>query len=274
MTTVGYGDLTPRGYTGRCISMAWILTGLVMVSLFNSIVTFSLTASVIDQSIMLYGTRVGALANSTEFRAGILKNAQIVPYPTLEDLTRALDLGHIKGLLLDGYVANMVIPVQEYEVNRILDKTLTYGVVLAGEAVTLKQPIKDYMVQHQAKITRIIETSVKPLTNDSISKTNNNNEPDIFAVDEKFLRKTMIYFGPSLIVMVACGLVYNIYYKKELYKGIQDIANADMLNFEKKKNALRLMVEDFYQGTKKTVQDLKAKHVKELKTLSMVRKKY
>lgn len=59
----------------------------------------------------------------------------------------------------------MVIPVQEYKVNRVLDKSLMYGVVLAGEAVTLKQPIKDYMTKHQAKITRIIETSVKPLNN-------------------------------------------------------------------------------------------------------------
>lgn len=53
-----YGDLVPRGYTGRCIGIVWILTGLVLVSLFSSVVTFSLTASVIDQNIMLYGTRV------------------------------------------------------------------------------------------------------------------------------------------------------------------------------------------------------------------------
>lgn len=57
--------------------IAWILVGLVIISTFTATITTVLTASSLSNEVKLYGTKVGALANSEEFRLGVKRNADV-----------------------------------------------------------------------------------------------------------------------------------------------------------------------------------------------------
>ncbi|KAJ7333696.1 hypothetical protein OS493_015779 [Desmophyllum pertusum] len=45
MTTVGYGDKTPRSFFGRLFGVLWILLGLIVITMFTATVTSALTHS-------------------------------------------------------------------------------------------------------------------------------------------------------------------------------------------------------------------------------------
>ncbi|XP_022801143.1 contactin-3-like [Stylophora pistillata] len=146
MTTVGYGDRSPRSVPARMFGIAWTLTGLVIISIL-----------------------VGAIQNSTEHRIGILKNARVNEennYKNLEQIRTALENGEIEGALIDTYVAaehkdelfNDKIYVKE-----ILDRPFGYGVVLSGAAVNVEQRCRDYINQHKSYIFHMIPNSTKTL---------------------------------------------------------------------------------------------------------------
>lgn len=51
MTTVGYGDKTPKTFMGRFISIIWMFTAVIVISSFTAAITTSLTVQRIDQEI-------------------------------------------------------------------------------------------------------------------------------------------------------------------------------------------------------------------------------
>jgi polar amino acid transport system substrate-binding protein len=71
MTTVGYGDISPKTFAGRVIAVLWMFVGLVLVSTFTATMASILTAARINQgpSIRtledLRAVHVGTFAEST-----------------------------------------------------------------------------------------------------------------------------------------------------------------------------------------------------------------
>lgn len=70
MTTVGYGDMTPRTHFGRAIAVAWMLGSLVLVSLLSTSIVAQLTAQQLNGSDNvqlgdLIGKRLGAATSSS-----------------------------------------------------------------------------------------------------------------------------------------------------------------------------------------------------------------
>ena len=72
-----YGDKAPRSFFARVFGIIWILIGLVIISTFTATITTVLTASSLSNEAKLYGTKVGALQNSEEFRLGVKRNADV-----------------------------------------------------------------------------------------------------------------------------------------------------------------------------------------------------
>ncbi len=50
MTTVGYGDKTPRGFVGRLFGLVWIFLGLFIIASFTATVTTTLTLNQLQGS--------------------------------------------------------------------------------------------------------------------------------------------------------------------------------------------------------------------------------
>ena len=57
-----YGDKTPRTAIGRSLAIAWILIGIVMISLFTSFMSTGLTSITLGRDPMIYGSKVSTPA--------------------------------------------------------------------------------------------------------------------------------------------------------------------------------------------------------------------
>jgi polar amino acid transport system substrate-binding protein len=93
MTTVGYGDKTPKTTGGRLVAILWMLGSLVLVSLLSTSLVSRLTADRVESrdtapSIDLRGKKLAAVARSSG--AEYLDEVHL-HYTTYRDLPEALD---------------------------------------------------------------------------------------------------------------------------------------------------------------------------------------
>ncbi|XP_078343113.1 uncharacterized protein LOC144628876 isoform X2 [Oculina patagonica] len=169
MTTVGYGDRSPRSIPARIFAIMWTLTGLVIIGILIGAIASSLTSVTVDHSIILYGSKIGAIHNSTEHQIATRKNARVNEerkYRSFEELRTALEDGEIDGALLDTYVAaehKEEIFSDKIYVKEILDRPFGYGVVLSGAARNVEQRCRDYIDMQIRDIFDIIQNTTKTL---------------------------------------------------------------------------------------------------------------
>ncbi|CAH3134096.1 unnamed protein product, partial [Pocillopora meandrina] len=57
MSTVGYGDRIPLTYSGRLLTIIWMLSGTVFFTLLVSYISSGLTIASLDSNIKLYGCK-------------------------------------------------------------------------------------------------------------------------------------------------------------------------------------------------------------------------
>lgn len=93
MTTVGYGDKTPKTMPGRVVAMVWMLSSLVLVSLLSTSLVSRLTAERVESrdlagSIDLRERKLAAVAQSSG--AEYLDELHL-PYAKYKDLPEALE---------------------------------------------------------------------------------------------------------------------------------------------------------------------------------------
>lgn len=92
MTTVGYGDKSPRTPGGRVIALIWMFTSVIIISSFTASIASSLTVNQLANTISgpgdLDSVRVGTLPNS--FTANYLDNRYIA-YQEFASLNQALE---------------------------------------------------------------------------------------------------------------------------------------------------------------------------------------
>jgi ABC-type amino acid transport substrate-binding protein len=93
MTTVGYGDKTPKSTSGRLVAILWMFGSVVLVSLLSTSLVSRLTAERVEArdvaaSIDLHGKKLAAVAQSSG--AEYLDEAHL-PYAKYKDLPEALD---------------------------------------------------------------------------------------------------------------------------------------------------------------------------------------
>lgn len=92
MTTVGYGDKSPRTLGGRVISLIWMFTSVIIISSFTASIASSLTVNQLATKIEGPGeldrVRVGTLPNS--FTSDYL-DQRFITYQTYATLSEALE---------------------------------------------------------------------------------------------------------------------------------------------------------------------------------------
>ena len=90
-----------------------------------------------------------------------------VAYPTLTDAYNALHQDNIQGVLVDSYAAGSLRELQTQDlntyVNRVIGKSISYGLVLSGKLTRLAPACRDYIKKNQALISKIISQHVKPI---------------------------------------------------------------------------------------------------------------
>ncbi|XP_022798126.1 potassium voltage-gated channel subfamily A member 1-like isoform X2 [Stylophora pistillata] len=102
MTTVGYGDKSPRSFFGRLFGVFWILTGLVVITMFTATVTSALLYSSSPEFINgLEGLEVAVLNGSFAEAEATYLGAGPRPYPKFEEMHAAMVNEEVEGLFLE-----------------------------------------------------------------------------------------------------------------------------------------------------------------------------
>jgi polar amino acid transport system substrate-binding protein len=93
MTTVGYGDKTPKTHLGRALAVLWMVGSLVLVSLLTTNLIARMTVSMVEGTVAnrvsdLGGKRLGAVSGSS---GAEYLDAQRLAYRKYENLPDAFD---------------------------------------------------------------------------------------------------------------------------------------------------------------------------------------
>jgi len=122
MTTVGYGDMTPKTLPGRLIALFWMFASLLLVSSIIAGVTSILTTSNINNHITtpkdLAKVRVASIKGSvSDF---YLKNRRIYPiyFKTVPEALNALEQHRVDAVVYDATLL-------QYLINKDYSNTLT-----------------------------------------------------------------------------------------------------------------------------------------------------
>ncbi|MEO8601096.1 MAG: transporter substrate-binding domain-containing protein [bacterium] len=116
MTTVGYGDATPKTATGRLLALLWMFIGVIAVAILTATVTSILTLSHLRGSVArpadLLRLRLGAVPGGAGADYLNDRRAPFVSYPGYETGLAALHNGEIEA-----FVAN--IPALRFEITNL-----------------------------------------------------------------------------------------------------------------------------------------------------------
>jgi polar amino acid transport system substrate-binding protein len=104
MTTVGYGDKSPRTAGGRIIGLLWMFTSVIILTSFTASIVSSLTLASTKEKITISSLKykkIGTVPNSVA--ASILKNYNIdaKKYNTCSEMIKALSRHEIDYIVYD-----------------------------------------------------------------------------------------------------------------------------------------------------------------------------
>lgn len=114
MTTVGYGDKSPKTLGGRIVSLIWMFTAIIIISGFTASIASSLTINNIssknNQISHFKGSKLGTIGNSAT--SDWLKNnffANKLEFSSLDEMVNALEKNKIDAIAYDRPILQTVV---------------------------------------------------------------------------------------------------------------------------------------------------------------------
>ncbi|XP_022789752.1 uncharacterized protein LOC111329346, partial [Stylophora pistillata] len=103
LTTVGYGDKTPKTLCGRAFGIMWILIGAIMLSLFTALFTNAMQASLDGTRCRDIGGKDVGVSNKNPETHIVAKelDADFFKFKNLDEMQRHLSQGKIGRVLVD-----------------------------------------------------------------------------------------------------------------------------------------------------------------------------
>jgi ABC-type amino acid transport substrate-binding protein len=103
MTTVGYGDATPKTASGRSLALIWMFIGVVVLAFFTATVTSILTLAslrgTVQHATELAHVRTGTVAGSPGALYLNRRNVAFTHFTTYEDSLEALAEGRVDAVV-------------------------------------------------------------------------------------------------------------------------------------------------------------------------------
>jgi ABC-type amino acid transport substrate-binding protein len=137
MTTVGYGDATPKTTTGRALALVWMFVGVVAVAFLTATVTSVLTIAHLRGNVEhpadLLHMRLGVVAGDAGSDYLAHHHVSYATYPTYGDALAALDRGSVDAVVGTIPVLRALIAESwsgRLQVSPIALEPLLYGIAL------------------------------------------------------------------------------------------------------------------------------------------------
>lgn len=159
MTTVGYGDKSPRTLGGRIVGFLWMFTAIIVISFFTASIASSLTVTQLDSRINgpedLPFVRVGALEQSATQVYLEEERIGATSYGTISDGLRAVEENEIDAFVHDAPILQYYTQIGFRNRVRILPNTFNdqyYGIALplnSSYRNEMNQIILDYIASDE-----------------------------------------------------------------------------------------------------------------------------
>ena len=84
----------------------------------------------------------------------------------MQDVYNALKKREVKGILIDAFTVGSkkdLFTRSDIRINKILDYSAAYGVVLAGEGKKLQKCFQTYLNEERSEISKIVSSNVQPI---------------------------------------------------------------------------------------------------------------
>lgn len=137
MTTVGYGDKSPRTLGGRIVGFIWMFTAIIVISFFTASIASSLTINQLDSRINgpedLPNVRVGALAQSATLSFLEEERVRATTYASIFEGLQAVENDEIDAFVHDAPIIQYYTQIDFRNRLRILPNTFNdqyYGIIL------------------------------------------------------------------------------------------------------------------------------------------------
>eukprot|EP00111_Clytia_hemisphaerica_P003707 TCONS_00010636-protein len=108
MTTVGYGDKSPRSVVARVFAIVWIAIGITMFSMYTASLTSALTNAVMaSHEVVLYQKKIAVLNTTTIGQIATIKTNGIpIQFDNVGQINKALAKNKVDAIALDENIAN------------------------------------------------------------------------------------------------------------------------------------------------------------------------
>ncbi|XP_065067944.1 uncharacterized protein LOC135693392 isoform X2 [Rhopilema esculentum] len=214
LTTVGYGDLTPKTVLGRIIAIIWILFGTVILSMFTASITSGLITAVMSNDIALAGAKVAVISESKEASIAIKKNAIPVDYSEIIELPQVLQRGETEGLLLDTYVAGYYQKsFEKFLLADVIEYVFTYGLLLRNKGIWMDSCFRLYTEFYKDQLFRDISTSIVPFKPLNYGNQASKKSSTLIDWTSRPLQMFLAGVGFLLFTMIICGISLTKYRK-------------------------------------------------------------
>ena len=176
MTTVGYGDKTPKTVGGRIIGFIWMFTAIILISSITAGITSSLTVEKLGMSNGDFSTfkkiKIGTVKNSaTENR--LIDNYNIKSYHTFDELLQGLKDEEVQAISHDEPLIRFAIANnEEYQDFEILDISFNQSLYAMGFSNSLDIKKKNEFSKKILKFTESNEWKILLSKYDLINKQN------------------------------------------------------------------------------------------------------
>ncbi|XP_031573022.1 uncharacterized protein LOC116307021 [Actinia tenebrosa] len=218
MTTVGYGDKSPKTLPGRIFCFLWIIVGINIVASFTALITATVTANT-RPYFNAIGAKIGAVNGSEEFRLGVTMNADMIAFNNPSTMTKALKKHEIDGLLIDNYAltrfSNDFAQEKNIRLESTIEHRINYGMVLPSDSNKAETCVRRYMKNYRQDIFTIIAKHLKPLEPGKGGRSDYSVEAagQLF-YQEKFFQKVIKFCGVAVGSLVAFGLIWDFGYRR------------------------------------------------------------
>ncbi|XP_078360358.1 uncharacterized protein LOC144644704 [Oculina patagonica] len=219
MTTVGYGDSSPKSLPGRLFCFIWIITGINIISIFTALVTATVTAST-RPYFNVHGAKIGAVNGSEEFRLGVSINFDMQAFGTPASMTQAVKYQEVDGILIDNYALTRFsnrMAKEPFRVERTIEHPITYGLVLPSGSPNTEQCVRRYMKNFNHEIFERIAKHLKPIKSESTDKNYAVKATEgLFYQEHMF--STIVRIGVITVAsLVLIGLMWEFAYRRRRY---------------------------------------------------------
>ncbi|MFO7846264.1 MAG: transporter substrate-binding domain-containing protein [Balneolaceae bacterium] len=159
MTTVGYGDKSPRTVGGRMVGFIWMFTAIIVISFFTASIASSLTITQLDSRVSGPGdlpfVRVGALQQSATLDYLDSEKIRAETYATISDGLRAVEEDEIDAFVHDAPIIQYYTQLDFRNKVRVLPNTFNdqyYGIALplnSSYRNQMNQVLLDYIASDE-----------------------------------------------------------------------------------------------------------------------------